>query len=231
MVTLECAWCGKAFKCWPGKAKKRRYCSRECDCESRKNRVTIKCAQCGKDFSVVASQSSNRKHCNWNCRNAQLKSKIHKHIQNKKPPPRKAKKFVPMPELTASELKRFWGRVDKSPGLGPHGDCWEWTGKTKHMYLGFRYFSLRRISYVLAHGSIPDDMHIFINCDNPRCVNPQHLIVKQYCWDGLKKLTVEEVEEIYRRYLLKDCTYRQLGKEYGVTRGTIYFIINNIRKR
>jgi hypothetical protein len=54
-----------------------------------------------------------------------------------------------MKKITFEEFCcRFWKKEDKSPGLGPKGDCWEWTlsvckkggyGKLNH---GKRFFVL-----------------------------------------------------------------------------------------
>lgn len=230
MVTLECAWCGKAFKCWPGKAKKRKYCSRACLGESQKNRVTVKCAGCGEDYWVPYSRASS-KFCSRDCHNrALLKEKVRKRIKQSKQfaPPRKVEKFTPIPELTASQLKRLWGMVDKSPGIGPRGDCWEIVGCGR-INIGGKQLSVRRIIFMLANGPIPGSVHVISNCGNTYCANPDHLVMGQYCWDGIAKLTEEKAEEIRQRYFAGKCTYRQLGREYGVSRTTIYFIINDMQ--
>ena len=92
-----------------------------------------------------------------------------------------------MPKLISlSALRRFWKKVDKSPGLGPKGKCWEWRGwvglgkKNGVMYgsfpLGPSYqTTAHRAIWLLLFGPIPEKYGVRHKCDNPICVRPSHL--------------------------------------------------------
>ena len=72
---------------------------------------------------------------------------------------------------------RFWPKVHKTES------CWLWTGaKSTAGYgtfnLGRRgagYDLAHRISYRLAHGTIPDGLTLDHLCRVRHCVNPEHL--------------------------------------------------------
>ena len=81
---------------------------------------------------------------------------------------------------------RFWSKVDKSPGQGPKGDCWEWQGaKTDRGYGrikdGKRMTLAHRLSFVMAYGALPHvpghhGACVLHRCDNPACVRPEHRV-------------------------------------------------------
>jgi hypothetical protein len=134
---------------------------------------------------------------------------------------------------------RFNDKVDRS------GDCWKWqAAKTQRGYGRFRFpwghQLAHRFSYELANGPIPEDMFVCHSCDNPSCVNPDHLFLGTHADNmvdmkakkrqargaghGRAKLTADDVENI--RANSENLSGRQLAGIFGVSNVTIARILN-----
>lgn len=133
----------------------------------------------------------------------------------------------------ASFWKRFWNRINKTEG------CWIWTGAITKAGYGVLYGAAykpivyaHRASFELHHGPIEEGKWVCHKCDNPRCVNPDHLFsctqsenVKDMDQKGRRKstyrLTEEQVKEIRKAYIPWVVSKGMLAKRYGVSMGCI----------
>lgn len=76
---------------------------------------------------------------------------------------------------------RLWAYVDKTPGQGPKGKCWEvrLSIRDKDGYGCFNYKGKRKRAHRLAFedqiGEIPAGFQVLHKCDNPPCVRGSHL--------------------------------------------------------
>lgn len=127
--------------------------------------------------------------------------------------------------------------------------CWEWQGfRDKDGYGLFWYEGnnrrAHRVAYILSKGPVPEDLKVCHTCDNPSCVNPDHLwlgTMAQNLQDayakgrkndrgsnnGWSKLTEAQVAEI--RSLYPGTTQTALAKRFGVCQAHISDLVTGRR--
>lgn len=77
-----------------------------------------------------------------------------------------------------SDVFRFIDTAGNDPEL-----CWNWIGSVGgrddrgYFALNGKKVQAHRLVYEIFNGPIADGMVIRHKCDNPRCCNPQHLII------------------------------------------------------
>lgn len=126
-------------------------------------------------------------------------------------------------------------------------DCIIWTGATNGRY-GVRTVKQKRhyshhFAYAQAFGPIPEGMDVCHSCDNPLCVNPNHLFTgtkKDNMRDcslkgrynhkgehnGNSKLTELEVRHVRNLRHIYGMTYAQISRACGVHETAIWNIIS-----
>lgn len=131
---------------------------------------------------------------------------------------------------------RFWDRVTKTE------TCWIISGAhTKFGYGLIGHQLAHRFSWELNVGPIPDGLWVLHKCDNPPCVNPDHLFLgtpKDNQQDAAKKghlprgesnhrakLREAQVIEIRNRHRNGELG-RTLAKEFGISENGVSCIVN-----
>lgn len=147
---------------------------------------------------------------------------------------RSEKRGIAMSKLSVRE--RFFTKVKRM-----ESGCHEWqswvlpNGYGQFSYQGKPHYA-HRIAYLLHHGEIPEGAYILHNCDNRKCVNPEHIwagtfdenmqdmVNKGRQAAGTKnfhaKLKPEQVIAIRSAI----GTHREIAECYGVTQGLISMI-------
>ena len=147
-------------------------------------------------------------------------------------------------------MENFWNKVDKTDS------CWNWTGATNGRPSGGVAYGLfkipktrknttaHRMAYKLTKGEIPDGVFVCHTCDNPLCVNPDHLFLgtpadnvadmdakgrrkcapQKHEQNGRAKLDSRAVALLRRLYPV--FSGKKLSKIFGIGKTQTYRIIN-----
>ncbi|MDL4862069.1 HNH endonuclease [Halomonas elongata] len=148
-------------------------------------------------------------------------------------------------EIPDEAVERFHTKYRLNPATG----CWEWTdalssrGGYGRLKVGRVAVRAHRASHLIHKGPIPEGLVVCHTCDNPACVNPDHLWLGTHMdntQDMMTKgrgkypghqgeinpsavLTRRKVEEIIQR-ITEGQTNKRIAIEFGVSHATVSLI-------
>lgn len=137
-------------------------------------------------------------------------------------------------KITQETISKFWKHVR----IRGENECWIYEGKHRR-YAGFsdgrgNNMGAHRFSMTLKVGEIPGGMFVCHTCDNPSCVNPNHLFLgtpadnsrdmkrksRQAHLRGemhsRHKLTTEQVRQI-RAWRAENRPLKEIAEKFGIS--------------
>lgn len=146
---------------------------------------------------------------------------------------------------------RFWKKVKRDGPIARAdlGPCWIWTASVDRKNYGrigkcdgtTKWIAAHRLSYIIHHGPILDGLCVLHKCDNPPCVNPDHLFlgtIKDNSLDMYQKgrenvlrgesqprsklnnVKVVEIRALHARGI----TYAELGRRFSMSAGAMWSV-------
>lgn len=152
------------------------------------------------------------------------------------------------PDHVTDRKNSLKSRFDNGYKINEKTGCWEWI-KTMHSKNGYGSIGVgtsnsekaHKISYILHKGEIPIGLCVCHTCDNPKCVNPNHLWLgtpKDNSDDKFKKnrfvsckgesnggcKITEEIAKKIKEMLLIGKTSMEISRFFNINYKTVFHI-------
>jgi hypothetical protein len=151
------------------------------------------------------------------------------------------------PRLTDEQfIEALWAKVDKSPGQGPKGDCWCFTGATDDDGYGV----MRRTGYPpqrvhrvilsvnLGRNLLPGEQALH-RCDNPPCARPDHIFqgsntdnIADRHKKGRTHISIPQriIDEIRACYIPRQVSTYALARQFDIAPSYVWMIVKGQRR-
>ena len=158
--------------------------------------------------------------------------------------------------MTVRDVPELWtgdGRAIKIKIKLTINGCWEVISHVPNrngyieLYRNHKIVRAHRLSYKTFCGPIPQGLYVLHHCDNPPCINPNHLYVgtqtdnmrdcrlrgrmasQKGAKNGNAKLSEKDVLNIFNSDKKGSADIKSLSRKYSVTKETISQIIRGVR--
>lgn len=137
--------------------------------------ITIICQTCRAEFKAKPARAAAAKYCSLSCCN-----KDPNRVIVRKPKSTKSASSFRAGYITCIPVNIFV-RLEKSSTLKESG-CIDWTGQKNGSGYGVisvykKSWLTHRLVWLLNNGLLPDGLNVLHECDNPACININHLFI------------------------------------------------------